>query len=177
MPNADIDIETRSELYLKLIERQKPAVWGFCLRRAHYNVERAQDMVQEVWMALWKYFGSLRPDCTEEQERKWVLLRARGILCSVELDKSPPLVLVDNLPETAAVETEERDERLLLLFNRLDADDRQLMQMHLDGYSFDEIGSALGISAMAVRMRKSRIIRYLQRMAKKMENDRKNKQI
>ena len=167
MSSADIDIEVRGELYLKLIERQKTAVWGLCLRRANYNVARAQDMVQEVWMALWRYFGSLRPDCTEEQERKWVLLRARGILYYREQDKSPPLVFMDTLPETP-VETEERDERLLVLFERLDADDRLLMQMHLDGYSFAEIGSALGISAAAANMRKCRIVSQLKRWAKRM---------
>lgn len=54
MSSADIDIKARSELYLKLIERQKVAIWTLCLHRAHYNLDRARDMSQEVMLALWK---------------------------------------------------------------------------------------------------------------------------
>lgn len=166
MSSADIDIKARSELYLKLIERQKVAIWTLCLHRAHYNLDRARDMSQEVMLALWKYMGSLRPDCTVEQERRWVLLRARGILLRMRQAEGLPLVEAEGMPEVA-VEPDERDERLPLLLDRLDADDRRLMQMHLDGFSFAEIGTAMGISAAAARMRKSRIMHEMRKMAEK----------
>lgn len=174
MRNADIDIKARGERYLELIERQKTAVWGYCLRRAHYNTEKAEDMVQDVWVALWQYFGSLRVDCTEAQERRWTLLRARGILYRKEQNFGPPPVLTDRLPETAAEprESAELDERLLRLLERLEPEDRHLMQMHLDGYSNKEIGAAMGLSAAAAAMRKARIVHEMKQLAKRMNKNR-----
>ena len=166
MPNADADIEIRSEIYLSLIRRHKVVIWAICMQRAHFDVERARDMVQEVLLGLWKYLGTLRPGATEAQERMWIRLRARGILLRARQGEGPPLVLVDNMPEVEDAPYE-RDERLLLLFERLDADDRRLMQMHLDGYSFKEIGAAMGLSAAAVRMRKSRIVRQMKQMVER----------
>lgn len=173
MTDRKDDIEERGRRYLELVARHKVAVWALCLRRAHYDEHAAADMVQEVWMALWQYFDSLRSGCTAEQERRWVMLRARGILLRKQLRLRDGIELRDEVPDLAS-QPEERDERLLRLLDCLSADDRRLVQMHLDGYDYDEIGAAFGISAMAARMRKSRLVKRMRQMAEQ-SGERKKK--
>ena len=89
-------------------------------------------------------------------------------------DFGPPPVLTDRLPETAAEprESAELDERLLRLLERLEPEDRHLMQMHLDGYSNKEIGAAMGLSPAAAAMRKARIVHEMKQLAKRMNKNR-----
>lgn len=166
MPGKETD--PKFERYKSLICRQRTTVWGLCLRQTRGNTDKASDLVQEVWLTLWRYFDSLRLDCTAGQERRWVEMRTRGVLFLLRQSERRRVDTSGILTDTLYVTDAAADDRLTVLLERLSADERQIVELRLSGYSFDEIAEETGLSSLAARSRMTRIIRRMRKMAQEM---------
>lgn len=60
---------TDGEKYTKLLLRHRKLVWRLCRRYARGDYDRCADLVQEVAVALWEYYGRLRVGTTVGEER------------------------------------------------------------------------------------------------------------
>ena len=126
--------------------------------------ELAQDAVQSAWLVAWRRLCSLRdPDrvrpwllSVTANEARQLLRRRRGPV--VELDLEAPGDTRDD-PSTAI---ERVDLRRALA--HLSPDDRALLALHfVVELGSDELGSAIGSSPAAARMRLSRIVDRLRK--------------
>ncbi|HSC28190.1 MAG TPA: RNA polymerase sigma factor [Vicinamibacterales bacterium] len=161
--------DEREARYLRLLGEHECAVHRLA---ASYEREpaRRQDLVQEIWLALWQALPAFRGDCAE---RTFVFRIAHNRAVShvqhwrrrrtETLDGSEPIPAATPDPEHAATERQRR-ERLQAAVLRLPLGLRQAIVLRLEGLSQREIGDVLGISEnnVAVRLTRARAALALQ---------------
>ncbi|MGH8722275.1 MAG: RNA polymerase sigma factor, partial [Burkholderiales bacterium] len=141
---------------------------GQAIRRLASSYEREparrQDLVQDIWLALWQSLPMFRGDCSE---RTFVFRVAhnRGVSHTQHwrrrrtetLDEAGPIPHAAPDPEHAASERERRD-RLQAAVHLLPLGLRQVIVLTLEGLSHREIGDVLGITEnnVAVRLTRAR---------------------
>lgn len=146
--------------YAELLRKYKSNIAGFCIRRCGSGSE-ADDLMQEVFAALWQGMASLRLDCPPRVENRWVYsvmrtawsrhCRLRSRIVTLPLDALPD-------PPAPRNDSAEVVEELLAA---LDADTSRLMRRHMAGYSNAELAAELGVRPGTI---KKRITRAMQRM-------------
>jgi RNA polymerase sigma-70 factor (ECF subfamily) len=155
--------DDREARYLRLLREHDPAVRRLA---ASYEREpaRCQDLIQDIWLALWQSLPSFRGDCSE---RTFVFRIAHNRAVShiqhwrrrrtEPLDEAGPLEHAAADPERAATERQRR-ERLQAALHRLPLGLRQVIVLTLEGLSQREIGEVLGITGnnVAVRLTRAR---------------------
>jgi RNA polymerase sigma-70 factor (ECF subfamily) len=153
----------REAQYLRLLEDHDAAI-----RRMAVGYEREparrQDLVQDIWLALWQALPSFRGDCSE---RTFVFRIAHNRAVSHiqhwrrratdPLPDEAPIADGGLDPERAASQRQ-RQERLQAAVRRLPLGLRQAVVLMLEGLSHAEIGDVLGITAnnVAVRLTRAR---------------------
>jgi RNA polymerase sigma-70 factor (ECF subfamily) len=165
--------EAREAQYLRLVERHGPAI-----RRLAVGYERdpmrREDLVQDIWLALWQALTSFRGECAE---RTFVFRIAHNRAVShihhwrrrrtEALPDEAPIADGGPDPERAASQ-QQRQRRLQAAVRGLPLGLRQVVVLVLEGLSHAEIGDVLGISANNVAVRLTRARDALARM---LEND------
>jgi RNA polymerase sigma-70 factor (ECF subfamily) len=152
----------REAIYRTWMERHAAAVARAVAVYERDPSER-QDLVQEIWIAIWKSLPSFRG---ESSERTFIFrivhnrsvshvdrrVRDRGITGDV------PDVHDELADPLQRVSANEEFERLLGMIHQLPMMDRQLLQLSLEGMKQREIGDVLGISEnnVAVRLNRAR---------------------
>jgi RNA polymerase sigma-70 factor, ECF subfamily len=153
--------DEREAQYLRLLHTYDRSV-----RRLAMAYERdpalQQDLIQEVWLALWLALPSFRRDCTE---RTFVFRIAhnRGVSHIQQarrrraetLDDESPIPDPRTDPESAAGQ-QQRSERLQAAVRRLPLGLRQVVVLTLEGLSNRETGEVLGLSESNVAVRLTR---------------------
>lgn len=167
MPTTEHD--PQQDLFLALLQRQRSVIWTLCLRHERDDRRAAADLVQEAAQALWRYRGSLRPDSTPRQERRWVIFRVRAILYEHDRRQRRNLLVLGQPCEGSEEPTVDDDLTLDALLVTLSLADRQLIGLRLAGYSDREIGDRLGLSPATVRVRMLRLVRRLRRVVAREE--------
>lgn len=153
--------EGREAQFLRIVGEHEPAI-----RRLAGSYEREparrQDLVQEIWLALWQALPGFRGDCPERtfvlriahnrastHVRHWTLRRTEA------LDESAPIPAAAPDPEAATARLQQR-ERLLEAVRRLPLGLRQAIVLRLEGLSGREIADVLGITENSVGVRLTR---------------------
>ncbi len=125
-----------------------------CYLYAHKDMTLAQDYVQDVLVAIWENLDKLHAETDTVQARLWVWYILRRTLYldrrqrkveMVPLEKMNEELSVDPLYDELAVETV------------LDAQERELWQKFMAGYSVGEIAEELHVSVGSVSQRLYRI--------------------
>jgi len=153
----------REAAYLRMVREHDAAI-----RRLSASYERdpgrRQDLLQDIWMALWQALPSFRGDCSE---RTFVFRIAhnRGVshvkhwrMRHVEpIEGFDPVDARAGDPERHATDRQRR-ERLQQAVARLPLGLRQTTVLLLEGLSQREIAEVLGITEnnVAVRMTRAR---------------------
>lgn len=154
-----MDDKTR---YTALVSRYGGAIRALCRARARGDNDHCDDLVQDVMLSLWEHFGKLRSDATPQEERAWVIWHTRTVLD--HLHRKPVVSmepLSDEIADTVADEESVESEMLQSIMADLDENDRQFIQMYLDGYTGEEIAEQLGVSRDVVYKRKQRLLARL----------------
>lgn len=150
--------------FLRIMEQyQRP------LRRLvnSYETEpsRRDDLFQEIALGLWQAIPRFRGDSSE---RSWLYRIAHNIAISAmesrrrrERRESPMEESAGNPnasdhPDRALV-MEEKRQAMLAAMRELPAIDKQLIVLHLEGLSYEEIEEIAGLSQSAIGSRLSRI--------------------
>jgi RNA polymerase sigma-70 factor (ECF subfamily) len=160
---ANAVAEAREAQYLHLFEH-----YGAAVRRLAATSERdvglRQDLVQEIWLAVWQGLPLFRGDCSE---RTFVFRIAHNRTVShiqrwrrgptVPLDVDAPVVEHGADPERMAAEGQRRA-RLQAAVRSLPLSLRQVVMLTFEGLSHREIADVVGISEnnVAVRLTRAR---------------------
>ncbi|MFN7564851.1 MAG: sigma-70 family RNA polymerase sigma factor [Prosthecobacter sp.] len=141
--------------FLRLYVEHEPSLRGF-VRSLVPTLEDANDVMQEVAMALWKRFGSLD---APENFRRWAFgvarLEALEFLRKKSRDRhvfGEDLLaqLADDAEEMADQFVEER-KALDVCLQKLPSDQRSLVEAaYAPGVRMDELATRIGRTAMAV---------------------------
>jgi RNA polymerase sigma-70 factor (ECF subfamily) len=124
----------------------------------------ADDAVQAAWLIAWKKLHSLRDP---ERVRSWLLAVTANEARQLVRRRHGPVVEIDvEAPGDTRNDPSAGIERLDLrrALAHLSPDDRALVAMHyVIALSSDELGTAVGTSPSAARMRLSRIVDRLRK--------------
>jgi RNA polymerase sigma-70 factor (ECF subfamily) len=125
------------------------------LARAHEaDPSTRQDLLQEIHVALWRSLTSYEQRCSL---RTWVYRVAHNVAANHilrsrrrQLHKLVGLEEIETMPDgmeiEAAVDESRTLERLTRLIQKLRPLDRELIILHLEGLSTDEIAEIAGLS-------------------------------
>jgi RNA polymerase sigma factor (sigma-70 family) len=157
------NLADRETAYLRIVSDHDAAIRRLA---ASYEREpaRRQDLVQDIWLALWQALPSFRGDSTE---RTFVFRIAHNRAVSHtkrwRIRRTEPLPTIDPIDNAAfdperAVTDRERAERLQAAVRRLPLGLRQATMLMLEGLSQREIAEVLGITEnnVAVRLARAR---------------------
>ncbi len=152
------------EAYNDFLLRHREAVWQMCWKFAKGNRAACEDMVQEVWIALWLRFDQLKTNAPELMQRAWLKRVTQSVLVDLyrrsepESERLTP-VLINTIPDTCVDYAESIDD----LMSTLSDDEERLLRMRLEGYDAQDIADEFKIERNAVYVRINRIITKLRR--------------
>lgn len=124
------------------------------------DADDREDLIQEIILQLWKAFPSFKPDY---KLSTWMYRIALNVAISAYRKASKRSRILQPLSDTAIYLEEDKSEvsdnrdLLQVLIRELKEMDRALILLHLDGYSYPEIGGVLGLSESNVATKLSRI--------------------
>ena len=152
------------DAYCAFIERHRETVWRICYRFAKGNRAACEDMVQEVWIALWLRFDQLKTNAPELMQRAWLKRITQSVLVVLYRRSGPDPerltpTLFNTLPDSPVDYAESIDD----LMSTLSSDEERMMRMRLEGYDAQEIADEFGMERNAVYVRINRIITKLRR--------------
>ena len=152
------------DAYCAFIERHRETVWRICYRFAKGNRAACEDMVQEVWIALWLRFDQLKTNAPELMQRAWLKRITQSVLVVLYRRSGPDPerltpTLFNTLPDSPVDYAESIDD----LMSTLSSDEERMMRMRLKGYDAQEIADEFGMERNAVYVRINRIITKLRR--------------
>jgi len=166
--------ESRDERFVRLLHEHDRA-----LRRLARSYERdparQQDLVQDIWLAVWQALPRFRGGCSE---KTFVFRIAHNRSVShidyaqrrrtEPLPDETPLASIDPDPERS-LSIQQRHERLQRAVQDLPIGLRQVVVLALEGLSHAEIGDILGITENNVAVRLSRARTNLSRLLGRVE--------
>lgn len=169
MSDAGGVAEPRDDRCVRLLHEHDRA-----LRRLAASYERdpsrQQDLLQEIWLAVWQALPRFRGDCSE---RTFVFRIAHNRAVSHvdhwqrrrtdSLDEASPLMTSQPDPEHA-LSTEQRRERLQAAVQSLPMGLRQVVVLTLEGLSHAEVADVAGITENNVAVRLTRARAALSRL-------------
>lgn len=169
MSNDGGAAEGRDDRCVRLLHEHDRA-----LRRLAASYERdpsrQQDLLQEIWLAVWQALPRFRGECSE---RTFVFRIAYNRAVSHvdhwqrrrtdSLDDDAPLATSQPDPEHA-LSTEQRRERLQAAVQALPIGLRQVVVLSLEGLSHAEVAEIVGITENNVAVRLSRARATLARL-------------
>lgn len=165
----------------QLLERYQKTVYHQALRLLN-NPEDAADVTQEVFLKVWKHLPGFRG---ESGFATWLyrltdnaaidLIRRekkRQGDRSLDDEDSAPLFPPDPSPTPQqAVEGQERSQAVALGLRQLSGEHRRILVLReINGLSYDEIGSILGLSPGTVKSRLARARTALAKILQKTGN-------
>jgi RNA polymerase sigma-70 factor (ECF subfamily) len=159
--------QSRDDFY-----KEATATYGDALDRLvrayELDSEKRRDLLQEIFLALWRSFEKFEGRCSL---RTWVYRVAHNIATSHVIRQHRANSRLVNLEEieTMAQQSDAHAadrldlERLLQLIHQLNPPDRELMLLYLEDLDAGAIGEIMGISAGSVRTKIHRIKTILAR--------------
>jgi RNA polymerase sigma-70 factor (ECF subfamily) len=165
MPSeSQAGLEGRQARLTDLVEQYQPA-----LRRLvnfyQPDTSRRDDLFQEILLGLWQAIPQFRGDSSE---RTWLYRIAHNVAISAVGSQRrrarSELPLPDTLeypshgdhPDSSLILREKR-EAMLAAIRELPSIDRQVIVLHLEGLSYEEIEQVSGLSQSAIATRLTRI--------------------
>lgn len=144
--------------YSSLVRRHERLIVTLCLRYGHRG-DTPEDLAQEVRIGLWHYYRRLGGSLARWKESLWLYWRTRAILSRRSRRPAPDLVrLNDAMLDTIAADDDSAAALVNELAEGLPDDDRRLIDLLCQGYSYAEIARLDGISVEAVRQRRRRLV-------------------
>ncbi len=143
----------------------------FKIVRSYSAVPQDQeDLFQEIAVNVWKSVPNFRNNCAVST---WIYRVAlnRAVKWSLKVRKQQERESDEEAIKVLQPIEEKPDERLAWLYEqiqKLDEVDRSLCLLMLDGFSYKEMASIVGISESYVGVKINRIKKYLTEQSKKM---------
>ncbi len=153
---ADLSEAPSEAAFAELMARHGP---GLARVARAYSRTEADDLLQEITLAIWQALPGFRQACSERtfvfrvaHNRAWTFSERRRARPTHELDET---IAGPGDPETSLAEARRRD-ALWDGIRALAPPARMVLTLALEGLSHEEIGEVLGVSAGSVAVRLSR---------------------
>ena len=157
-------MKIQEEQFARLVREHKNTIYTVCYMFSQ-DEDEVNDLFQETLINMWKGIDSFRE---ESKISTWIYRVALNTCLLQERKKAKE---VEKVPLTMDVNLfEDDDEQTLQVrqlhqrIGRLGLVDRALVMLWLEGMSYDEIGSVMGISAQNVGVKLFRIKEQLKKM-------------
>jgi len=154
--------------FLSLVKQHQRIIYKVCYLYAANATDR-QDLYQEILVQTWKGYQKFRG---ETKFSTWLYQVAiNTAIAGFRREKNSPVSFTgDDLPEmsdnsASAAETEQL-EQLHAAINQLNDIEKALVMLYLDGNSYDEMESIMGIPNGALRVKMTRIKEKLRQLTK-----------
>jgi RNA polymerase sigma factor (sigma-70 family) len=155
----------RQEQFQTLIEEHKRILYKVCYAYCRNRDDR-DDLAQEILLQLWRSFGAFDG---RNRFSTWMYRIALNVAISFtrrESTRTHHVLSADERLLDTVEETTSPPEEILILYQfieGLDSLHKALVLLYLDGYSYQEIGEALGISETNVATKLSRLKQSMKR--------------
>lgn len=132
-------------------EQHRMFVWKLCYWHANYNTADAADLFQDVSVALWHRFHTLRPNASRAQQRAWIWFIAHSLFLRL-IPAPSPQPLTDDMADQLVDNPDNPGAELLdLLTSSLPPLEQQIVALYRQGYSLKEIAARLDLPVRRVR--------------------------
>ena len=148
--------------FQNLFERYGSALRRLCSVYERHGSDR-QDLFQEIALAVWTALPRFRADASE---RTWLYRIAHNVAITAAMRRVRSHrreIQTDDLPPVTQT-IDDRHEQLLDAVRRLDAGERELVLLYLEGLTARETGAVLGIREINVSVRLTRVRQRLSAM-------------
>ena len=147
-----IDVRTRDP-FEEMLHRYRGLLFTLCSRFRHRGLE-VDDLIQEASIALWRNRERLLAlGSVQQAALTWKVAR------NAVIDALRRYEETEELPEGHDEACEDRTllQELHEEIGKLEEPDQTIVKMQLEGYSYEEIGNALGMTEKNVSVRLVRI--------------------
>jgi RNA polymerase sigma-70 factor, ECF subfamily len=148
--------------FVYLINRHRKLIWKVCWMYGRMPQDR-DDLFQEIVYRLWRAY----PGFEGRSEFSTWLYRV-ALNTAITYDRSvrrkPEEPLDERIELPAPTATDERTELFYRAVQSLNSTDRALLVMHLEGLTYEEIGSVLGLTDNHVGVKLNRVKNKLQQL-------------
>lgn len=152
-------LKGKKSAWLALLKRYEKPIYNYALRMVS-NPDDALDLLQDVFIAVFKNLSSFRGD---SQFKSW-LFRIAHYRCIEFYRRKKPHQSLDDEPELIAQESQscpeqnikqsQQSQALVTAMKILPINQRTVVELKFfQHFTFDEIGSQLGISTNTVKSR------------------------
>jgi RNA polymerase sigma-70 factor (ECF subfamily) len=149
---AEGDLEAFQSFY----DRYAGRVLAYVLQLSRYR-DGADDVVQEVFVAVWRRAGSYRPDRGDPTGWLYTITRNKQVDLWRRQGESPAaLDTLENLSEPALAATEQGDLRLTMhqALARVAPDQRRAIEMaYFGGFTYEETAQRLDLPVGTLKSR------------------------
>ena len=164
---SDDGFTRADELYEQAIATYGPALKR--LTRAYeMNVERRQDLLQEIHLALWQSLSRFDGRCALGTWVYRVAHNTATTICVRGRRERQRLLTIETLDLSAAgidyarrVDEQRAMDRIVALMHQLKPTDRQILQLYLEGVDAATTGEIVGLSAGNVATKIHRIKKFI----------------
>lgn len=160
--------------FVEIVQANQGIINSIC-RIYSVTQEDQKDARQEIILQLWKSFSSFKGDA---KISTWIykvalntVLKQKRKLDNKPIEIEPQRVAVANLLVEANLDDD--FQQLQQLISLLQAEEKALVILHLEGYNHKEIGHTLNISPTNVSTRLNRIRTKLKSLYKKYTHESK----
>ena len=159
--------------FIRIVREHQGIINSIC-KLYYTDGEDIKDARQDIILQLWKSIATFRND---SKLSTWIYsVSLNTVLSKIKKERKnschEPLsdLHPDAYPVTAFYESEDV-QQLLLFISQLEAQDKAIMILHLEGYSNKEIAESLKLTATNVSTRMSRIKTKLKEDFKNIYNE------
>jgi RNA polymerase sigma factor (sigma-70 family) len=162
LENVQQEEESRDDRFHRILAEYGPALMRL-VSSYEYNHQEAEDLYQEICLAVCQALGRFRGDCSERTfvyrvaHNKSLTHRGRKKPASISLDDAGPLVDTGENIEVVRHRIQ-RQKSLLEAIRQLPEIQRQIVTLRLEGLPQKEIAEVVGTTEnnIAVRLNRAR---------------------
>lgn len=155
-----------------LIDRHRDLIRELCWHYASGEEALCAELMHDCYITIWKRLPGLSSDSSVFKQRLWVMWQCRSFLSHRNRKKKRQETLsidmvdkeIASLPDSN--EAREAIEELAVVLNDRE---RLLLNLLLEGYSYKEIGEALGLKPDSVKKMRQRIIQKMRQQSEKQQ--------
>lgn len=149
----------------ELLMRNRERLLTMCAYSCKGHVEEANDLLQDIMLSVWRLWDTLRPDATDGEKDAWLISKSRTVIHDFLRHKRLQWIQggTDTTVDTDDDLQAQRD-RIDELISCLNAEEREYIELQLNGYNKSEIAIIKNLKPATVRKRIERIYKKIKKM-------------
>ncbi len=155
----------------ELLKRNRERLVVFCAKACKGNVDEANDLFQDITFSVWKLWGTIDDNASNEEKDRWLMAKARTVRYDFLRHKRLRWVSGDiDASDTPDNEQQEIKERVDELISCLTPNERELIELILKDYNTNEIAILKDLEPPTVRKRLERIYKKIYNYSQKIDS-------